>query len=141
MTHDEIIAFADTLEGVSSMTADEAGGAPEIAWGDTFFFVGGERRRPFATIVTKDYDDFDEYSDLNRPGVFRLNVFVGREGFEDLLGYAPAAHAQHVGEIDYTAFDVLLPHPVYATQSWVSIVNPSGQARDLLKRGYERARV
>jgi hypothetical protein len=140
MTEAEIIAFANSLKGVTSMTADEASGAPQIAWGDTFFFVGSKRRHPFATIVTKDYEDFDEFSDLNRPGVFRLNVFVGREGFEELLGYAPVAHVRHVDEIDYTALDVLLPHPVYATQSWVSIVNPSGQARDLLKRGYERAR-
>ena len=41
---------------------------------------------PFATIVTKDYTGFDTASDLNRPGVFRLNVGVGRDTFRALFG-------------------------------------------------------
>jgi hypothetical protein len=30
-------------------------------------------------------------------------------------------------EPDYTAFDRLLPHPVYAKQLWISILNPSDE--------------
>jgi hypothetical protein len=26
---------------------------------------------------------------------------------------------------DYAAFDLILPHPVYAQQHWISILNPS----------------
>jgi hypothetical protein len=37
--------------------------------------------------VTQDYDGFDTGSNLNRPGVFRLNIAVGRDRFEELLGY------------------------------------------------------
>jgi hypothetical protein len=54
---------------------------------------------------------------LRRPGVFRLNIGVSRATFERLLG----ADA----EPDYTALDRILPHPVYARQLWVSILNPS----------------
>ena len=60
------------------------GGGPELSWGDTFFIydpernLEGSRRFPFATIVTKDYAEFDNASDLDRPGVFRLNIGVSK---------------------------------------------------------------
>src|SRR5919201_1444819 len=81
MTEDDIIAFVTSLPGVVAVTAGEANGAPEVAWGDSFFFYDPDgkpsaRRMPFATIVTKDYDGFDTASNLNRPGVFRLNIGV-----------------------------------------------------------------
>jgi hypothetical protein len=37
----------------------------------------GNRRFPFATVVTNDYDGFDTASNLDRPGIFRLNIAVG----------------------------------------------------------------
>ena len=138
---DEITAFVEGLPGVSIVVADEAGGAPEVAWGDSFFSYE-QAKMPFATIVTKDYGDFDAFSQLDRPGVFRLNVEAGRTAFEELIGYAPAAHGQ--SEHDYAELDRLLPHPVYAPQGWVCIVNPGerteAQARDLLAAAHERAR-
>jgi hypothetical protein len=141
---DRIIAFVeDQLLGAVVNTASEASGAPEVAWGDTFVFAGEEKRMPFATIVIKDYPDFDTESDLDRPGVFRLNIGVGKARFTELLGYPPAEHASHAGEFDYTAFDKLTPHPVYAVQAWVSIVNPGPEttelAASLLIGTYQRA--
>jgi hypothetical protein len=157
----DIIAFAGNLPGVVAVTASEAGGAPEVAWGDTFLYYDPDgdgrtdRRMPFATIVTKDYDGFDTASRLNRPGVFRLNIAVGRAVFEELIGHPPAAHAAHADHAahaaqaemsdryDYSAVDRLLPHPVYAVQAWVAIVNPgeqtADQARTLLAAAHARA--
>ena len=83
-----------------------------------FFSLDAERHFPnFATLVTAD--DFDEGvpSLLSRPGVFRLNLGVGRETFERLVGSMP--------DPDWTAFDRFLPHPVYAKQRWISILNPT----------------
>ena len=60
--------IADTFQGVDVEVGSREGGAPEIAWGDTFFIydpdrnLEGARRFPFATIVTKDYGDFDNAS-------------------------------------------------------------------------------
>jgi hypothetical protein len=77
--------IADTFDGVDVVVASRETGAPEVAWGDTFFSYDPDRdlepkhRLPFATIVTKDYGDFDRASNLNRPGVFRLNIAVGPE--------------------------------------------------------------
>lgn len=138
MTEDEIIRFAAALPGVEVVTASEGDGSPEVAWGDSFIFydpenVPADRRFPFATIVTKDYGGFDEASDLNRDGVFRLNVSVGRQRFTELIGHPPAEHAEHEGDFDYTAIDSVIPHPVYARQAWVSILNPGERTSDLAR--------
>ena len=150
MTESEIVDLVTAMPGVVAVTASEENGAPPVAWGDTFFFydpdaAGGEARRmPFATIVRNDYEGFDVRSELSRPGVFRLNVGVGRERFEDLVGHAPAAHERHHDEVDYAALDRLLPHPVYAAQGWVAIVCPGARtgalARTLLAEAHARAR-
>jgi hypothetical protein len=148
MTEDEIIRLAKSLSGTVVLTADGASGAPEVAWGDSFVFYDPDDREEnrqlgFATIVTKDYGGFDEASNLNRPGVFRLNLSVGRQQFEAVLGYSPAEHASRAATIDYTALDHVLPHPIYAAQGWVAIVCPSErtdeQARALLKHAHQRA--
>jgi hypothetical protein len=91
--------------------------------------------------VTKDYGDFDRASNLDRPGVFRLNIGLGRETFGSLFG---AQLAAVVGaERDFSALDQLLPHPVYASQSWVCVLNPGVETfqtlRPLLAEAYERA--
>jgi hypothetical protein len=52
---------------------------------------------------------------------------------------------------DFTTLDQILPHPVYAPQSWVCVLNPSdetfqavrpllAEAYDLAVRRYARAR-
>ena len=85
--------------------------------GGSFFSLDTEKHWPnFATIVWSD--EFDEASEvLRRPGVFRLNIGVSRPTFERLIGSDP--------EPDYTALDRVLPHPVYARQLWLSVINPS----------------
>ncbi len=150
VTENEIIDFVSGLPGVVAETACQATGAPEVAWGDSFFVydpdrdVGGGRRfSPFATIVTKDYEGFDTASKLSRPGVFRLNIAVGCTRLVELLGHPPQAHQGHFADLDYTVADQLLPHPAYASQGWVSILNPndrtSDQVRSLLVEAHARA--
>jgi len=125
-----------TCSGVDVVRPTEGVGA-----GDTFFIYDPERnlsdkqRFPFATIVTKDYGDFDATSNLNRDGVFRLNVGVSRETFRAVF---PNTEAH-----DSAALDVLIPHPVYAAQSWISVLNPSAerfeQLKPLVAEAYARA--
>lgn len=87
------------------------------ALGATFFSLDEKHWPNFATIVTTDEHDEGAPSDLARPGVFRLNVGVGRETFERLVG--------SIHDPDFAALDTILPHPVYAKQRWISILNPS----------------
>ena len=137
MDQEEITAYiAETCPGT-----DVVAGSEGVAAGDTFFIYDPDRnlpdkqRFPFATIVTKDYGDFDNASKLNREGVFRLNVGVRRETFRSLVG--------DEGTYDFTALDRLLPHPVYGRQSWVCVLNPSAetfeQVKPLLREAYEIA--
>lgn len=150
MAEDEIIRFVAGLGEVDVMTASRESGAPQIAWGDSFFLYdpdGRARERdgftPFATLVTKDYADFDADSDLDRPGVFRVNIAVGRALFEEVVGHSPAAHAELREGFDFTELDRLLPHPAYAAQGWVAVLNPGPRTlervRELLALARERA--
>jgi hypothetical protein len=85
---------------------------------NAWFFSLDERGWPnFATIVTTDEHDEGDPSRLSRPGAFRLNLGVGKATFERLAGGQ--------SNPDFAAFDVVLPHPVYAKQGWISILNPS----------------
>src|SRR3954452_9731599 len=123
--------ISDTFPGVEVQVASREDGSPEIAWGDSFFFydpsrdLPADRRFPFATIVTKDYGEFDCASNLNRPGVFRLNIGVSPDTYRSLFGPQPSAR-DAAGVVDsghdFTALGQLLPHPVYAPQSWVCVL-------------------
>ena len=82
----------------------------------TFFSCDPEKHWPnFATLVTSD--EYDSASDLNRPGVYRLNIGLSKHTFDSLVG--------SLTETDYTVLDRIIPHPVYAQQHWVSILNPT----------------
>lgn len=87
------------------------------ALGATFFSLDQRHWPNFATIVTTDEHDMGNPSDLARPGVFRLNIGVGKATFERLVGA--------MTDPDYAALDRVIPHPVYAKQRWVAILNPS----------------
>jgi len=143
---DSVGAFA----GTDAQVASQANGAPEMAWGDTFFIYDPDRnlegpgRFPFATIVTQDYGDFDNLSKLNRPSVFRLNVGVSKETFR--------AFFPNEGEHEFAALDQLMPHPVYGKNHWISVLNPSeatfervkpllGEAYEIAKGRIERKRI
>ncbi len=89
------------------------------AMGATFFSLDASHWPNFATIVTTDEHDEGEPSRLSRRGVFRLNIGVGKATFERLVGDAT--------DPDYAALDTVLPHPVYARQRWISILNPSDE--------------
>ncbi|GLW32718.1 DUF6194 family protein [Actinoplanes regularis] len=140
--HDPVDELAERicrLPDVFQLVAGPGTGAPELSWGDRFFFVGSERMRPFATIVVRNVPGFDERSDLDRPGVFRLNVELGRAEFRDLFGYGPEEFAAHQSEIDFAAPGRWFPHPVYAVQGWGSIVNPGAEVDGLLTHAHRRS--
>ncbi|MEU6643762.1 DUF6194 family protein [Saccharomonospora sp. NPDC046836] len=105
------------------------------AHGDTFAVydprgdLPPERQMPWATIVTSD--TYDAASNLDRPGVFRLNIGLPRTRFRELVNPAE--------EYDATAVDALFPHPVYARQNWVGVLNPQQSwpfVRELLDEAY-----
>ncbi len=145
MDQDAIIqCITDTFAGLEVLRPTDGPGA-----GDTFFYYDPQHdldpahRLPFATIVTKDYGAFDNASKLDRPGVFRLNIGVGRDAFRALFGYAPGEEGAESASYDFAALDRLMPHPVYAPQAWVCVLNPSAETfeavKPLLADAYARA--
>ena len=135
MDQDAIIQhITDTFTGLDILRPIDGPGA-----GDTFVFYDPERnldlsrRLPFATIVTKDYGEFDNSSNLNRPGVYRLNIGVSRDTFRALFGYAPGEDAPADTDYDFAALDTVMPHPVYAPQSFVCVLNPSPATFEAVK--------
>jgi hypothetical protein len=116
-----------TEDDITQHIIDSLGGGHfQVADDNTFFFHGADNKFPFATIVTKDHES-DSASNLNRPGVFRLNVGVGKETFRALFG------EQEQTDIDYTAIDRLMPHPVYGKMYWVSVINPGDKTFEAVK--------
>lgn len=147
MDIDEITEFIENLGGVLTLAPGPGSTFPELAWGDKFFYYAPDgqvptRTQPFATIVTKDYPD-DTASDLNRPGVFRLNISAGKAAFIDTLGHAPRETAEHPA--DASRADTWIAHPVYSSAAWLSVVNPSTATETavekLLSTAHERARA
>jgi len=105
------------------------------AMGATFFSLDERHRPNFATIVTTDEHDMGTPSNLSRPDVFRLNIGVGKATYERLVG--------EMIDPDYAALDTVVPHPVYAKQRWVAILNPSRASFDdvvkpLIAEAHER---
>lgn len=116
------------------------------AFGYTFYFFGAGRKYPFATLASED-NEYDKVSQLDRPGVFRLNIGVSRETYRSLFGPQPLP-AGPSGTVDtghdFSALDQILPHPVYAPQSWVSVLCPSEElfetsVKPFLNEAYQMA--
>jgi len=144
MDPEAIVRFiAETCPGVDIMAPTEG-----VAAGDTFFIydpdhdLEPQHQMPFATIVTHDYGEFDNASRLDREGVYRLNVGVGRQTFLDLFG-APSSAGGGDTDHEFYALDQLMPHPVYAPQWWVCVLNPSDatfeRVRPLIAAAYQLA--
>lgn len=112
---------------------------PETVVGEAmnarFFSLDASQWPNFATIVTTDEHDMGTPSRLDRDGVFRLNIGVGKATFEQLI--------EAIGDPDYAAIDTIIPHPVYAKQRWIAILNPSratwdGTVKPLLAEAHDR---
>jgi hypothetical protein len=100
------------------------------------FFSLDEKHWPnFATVVWTDEHDMGTPSNLARPGVYRVNVGVDRATFERIVGDKT--------DPDYAALDRFVPHPVYANQRWIAILNPSHETTrstllSLIAEGHDR---
>lgn len=106
------------------MTANEVHDYIVATWPDvvlaqsdsgTFYSCDPSNWPNFATLVATD--EYDQFSNLSRPGVYRLNIGIGPKAFKARF----STDETH----DFTALDVLMPHPVYGRQRWVCVLNPS----------------
>lgn len=108
------------------------------AFGYIFFFYRDDHMLPFVTIATTD-NEHDRVSQLARPGVFRVNIGVSKQTFQKLFG----TDGRRVEDYDFSVLDTLMPHPEYAAQSFICVLNPGATTGPLLSpllaEAYERA--
>ena len=134
------------LEAITHYIKDTFDGLDVVeASGDVYFFADPDgtsdpsRRLPFATIVTSDA--YDQFSNLDRPCVFRLNVGLSKDTFRTLFPAAsPSNPDQQTDHLDFSVLDRIMPHPVYGNMFWVCVLNPSdstfAEVRPLLAEAY-----
>lgn len=144
MSVEDILEMVRGWDGTLAVTPGLEDDAPEIAWGDTFFYYAPDGKvptatQPFATIVTKNYPD-DETSRLDRPGVFRVNVSGRGEATSTWAGDKDSGVPADPSELDR-----VFVHPVYGSLGWLAVLNPGPRTaettRRLLRRAYEAARA
>lgn len=127
----DTVVAADIVNAFADVETTEA-------YGYTFFFYRDDRMRPFATLAHQG-NDHERVSNLDRPGVFRLNIGVSGATFQDLFGTAKV----DVSAYDFTTLDTLMPHPEYAAQHFVCVLNPGpetyARVKALLAEAYDLA--
>jgi hypothetical protein len=119
-------------------------------WGERGIFYNPDDLLPkgvyVLTFKEKDGPN-DKASQVNREGVFRLNLGICKDSFIQLFGSIPKRPA--AGEIvdtghDFGKLDSITPHPVYGWMSWIAVLNPSAATFETLKpliaEGVELAR-
>ncbi len=117
MDQAEVEAFLTGLENVQQTEN----------YGYLFYFVGDDHRLPFVTIANTD-SDYDNVSNLDREGVFRVNIGLSKDSFTNLVGEADPE------SVDYTELNVFLPHPDYHRQNFICILNPSNENTAVTKQ-------
>ncbi len=109
------------------------------SWGEKgiFYNPGHVLKRGVYILTVKEKDgDNDKGSDLDRPGIYRVNMGVRKGTFIKLFEAVPKRPgAGGIVEMDYdfSAVDQILPHPVYAWMGWISVLNPSENTFEALK--------
>jgi hypothetical protein len=88
-------------------------------FGYKFFFYRDDHRLPFATMADSD-NEYDKVSQLDRTGVFRLNFGVSKQTFQSLFG----DQELDMDGYDFSALNQIMPHPDYARQYFVCVLNP-----------------
>lgn len=126
MSLQAITQFTGGLPGISSLEHS----------GYTFYFYGVEQVLPFVTYAASD-NEYDNMSRLDRDGVYRVNIGVSKNTFDSLFPEPDQAW-------DYTALNRFMPHPHYAAQHFICVLNPEGpmleQTLRLIEEAYGVAR-
>ena len=106
--------------------------------GYMFFFYRDDHMHAFATIASTG-NEYEKISNLDRPGVYRLNIGVSRDTFQAMFGKGKI----DVSAYDFTALDIIMPHPDYSSQHFICVLSPSEatfeQIRPLVAEAYNIA--
>ncbi|MCL2838630.1 MAG: DUF6194 family protein [Oscillospiraceae bacterium] len=108
-------------------------------WGERgiFYNPGNALPKGVYILTVKENDGAnDSASNLDRDGVFRVNLGLRKDTFKEMFSFIPkrpAAGGVVEMDFDFTELDRLMPHPVYAWMGWVCVLNPSRETFEKLK--------
>ena len=126
-------------EIIEYVTVHYSGMTVNTNWGERGLFYNPDRLLPkgiyLMTFKEKDGQN-DSASNINRGGMYRLNLGVAKNTFLQLFGSIPARPA--AGQIVQTGHDFqeinrITPHPVYGWMAWIAVLNPTHETFDSLK--------
>jgi len=140
-----------TAEIIDALLSKFNGVTAVEAWGEQSLFYNPGKKLPrgvyFATLKEKDGDN-DRASNLDRDGIFRLNIGTTKPLFIEKFGAPPTrpCKGQAIeGPWDFTALNTLTPHPVYGWMSWVALLNPDAEMfsdiQPLIEAAFEKAEM
>lgn len=141
MKPDDVLKYVlDNFEGVVEVNS----------WGECgiFYNPDGVLKRGVYVLTLKEKNgENDRSSCLDRNGVWRLNIGLRKQTFCAIFGELPERPPKGgVVEMDYdfTALDIIMPHPVYAWMGWICVLNPSVETFErlepLIVEAYEYAK-
>lgn len=108
-------------------------------WGERGIFFNPGRKLPKGVYVLtfKERDGPNDCaSNVNRTGVYRLNLGISKSAFVNLFGEIPArppAGSVVTTGHDFTQLDQIMPHPVYGWMTWLGVLSPSQSTFETLK--------
>ena len=120
------------------------------SWGEKGIFYNPNQKlkRGIYIITIKEKDgEHDKSSNLNREGIYRLNIGVRKETFIKMFGNVPKRPSK--GNMvdmnyDFSSISKIIPHPIYAWMGWICILNPSKEVfekcKPLILEAYEYAK-
>jgi hypothetical protein len=109
------------------------------AYRERSFFYNPEYSLPkgiyFATIKESDGPN-DRASKLDREGIYRFSIGVGKKQYQEMFGEIPKRPAKGniVGlDLDFSTLNEIMPHPIYAWMGWICILNPKLEIIESIK--------
>lgn len=141
MTPDEILKYClENLDGT----------VLETGWGERgiFYNPDDKLKRGIYILTVKEKDgDNDKGSDLDREGIYRVNLGIRKSTFSEMFGSTPERPGKGcVVDMDYdfSSINTIIPHPVYAWMGWICVLNPSPKCfeelKPLIRESYEFAK-
>jgi len=108
-------------------------------WGESgiFYNPNNTLKKGIYILTVKDKDgENDKSSNLNRDGIYRLNLGIRKETFIEMFSQIPkrpAAGCTVDMDYDFTELDKIMPHPVYSWMGWICVLSPSQKTFEQLK--------
>lgn len=107
----------------------------------------GRNLRPDSLRCFRTLKNYEGESDkgwhFNRPGVYRLSFRRSAKIFASPFGARPMRPGKGgavAGPWNFTALNVLMPHPVYGWMGWIAVLNPTTETFERMMPFLNRAR-